>query len=314
MGAFTLEAGGLANVTAVLRSNYAAVSANGFNITSLDHGNHKGWKPTAGKVLQLILLHLADHVQVVNAVPSVAQENLPPFDFIVVATKNCPDISPTVSEIIAPAVTEGHSVIVLVQNGLNIEKPLIAAFPKNIILSGVSLIGVAEKGYGEIIHDDHDELIIGPFQNPGVSQEAAVAAAKKFVEIYSASGKVDCPFNEDVAFVRWRKLVYNACFNPITAITRMDTSRMRVFKTPIDDLVRPAMWEIYNTAKAAGVTLPEDIVERTINIDPFEVWCKPSMCQDAQKVGLICSLLPRSHFQIDQLTFEFNFRATILSI
>ncbi len=228
----------------------------------------------------------ADQVQVVNTVPNVAQENLPPYDFIVVATKNCPDVSPTVPEIIAPAVTESHTVIVLVQNGLNIEKPLIAAFPKNIILSGVSLIGTAEKGHGQIIHDDHDTLIIGPFQNPGVSQEAALTAAKKFVEIYSASGKVECPLDEDVAFVRWRKLVYNACFNPITAITRMDTSRMRVFKTPIDDLVRPAMWEIYNIAKAAGIQLPDGIVEKTINIDPFEVWCKPSMCQDAQKVVL----------------------------
>ncbi len=213
-------------------------------------------------------------------------ENLASFDFIVVATKNCPDISPTVPEIIAPAVTPGHTAIVLVQNGLNIEKNVISAFPQNIVLSGVSLIGTAEKGHGNIIHDDHDILIIGPFQNPNMPAETALSAAKKFVDIYNSSGKVDCQLNENVGFVRWRKLVYNACFNPVAAIARMDTSRMRIAKTPIDDLIRPAMWEVWNTARAAGFQLPDDQVEKTIDADPFDVWCKPSMLQDALKVCL----------------------------
>lgn len=161
---------------------------------------------------------------------------------------------------------------------------MISAFPENIILSGVSLIGTAERGHGNIIHDDHDILIVGPFSNPNVPAADALAAAKEFVEIYNASNKVDCELNENVGFVRWRKLVYNACYNPIATITRMDTSRMRIAKTPIDDLVRPAMWEVWNTAKAAGYQLADDQVEKTVEADPFDVWCKPSMLQDASKV------------------------------
>ncbi|XXH01234.1 hypothetical protein Hte_007588 [Hypoxylon texense] len=271
MAAFSLEASGQANVTAVLRSNYAAVEKDGFNINSVDYGDHKGWKPS----------------KVVNAVPNVAKDGLAPFDFIVVATKNCPDISPTVPEIIAPAMTDGHTVVVLVQNGLNIEKPLIEAFHKSVIVSGVSLIGTAERGHGNIIHDDHDILIVGPFKTPNVPSEVALAAAKLFADIYGASGKVDCEFNEDVGFVRWRKLMYNACYNPISTIARMDTSRMRLAKAPIDEIVRPAMWEIWNTAKAAGHKLPDDQVEKSIEVDPFDVWCKPSMLQDAEKGNFI---------------------------
>ncbi|KAI2606776.1 2-dehydropantoate 2-reductase [Hypoxylon sp. NC1633] len=267
MAAFSLEAGGGASVTAVLRSNYAAVEENGFDIKSIDYGIHKGWKPT----------------KVVDTVPDVARDGLAPFDFIVVATKNCPDVGPTVPEIIAPAVTEGRTVVVLVQNGLNIEKPLISAFPNNIAVSGVSLIGAAEKGHGNIAHDDHDVLIVGPFHNPNVPTEAAAAAAKLFVDIYGASGKVRCEFNEDVGFVRWRKLLYNACYNPIAAVARMDTSRLRLAKTPIDDIVRPAMREIWNAAKAAGHELPDDQVEKMIEVDPLDVWCQPSMLQDVEK-------------------------------
>ena len=46
MAAYNLEKGGLATVTAVLRSNYQAVKQGGFNIDSIDHGTIKGWRPT----------------------------------------------------------------------------------------------------------------------------------------------------------------------------------------------------------------------------------------------------------------------------
>ena len=38
--------GVLASVTAVLRSNYEAVKKDGFNLTSMDHGDIRDWKPT----------------------------------------------------------------------------------------------------------------------------------------------------------------------------------------------------------------------------------------------------------------------------
>jgi len=214
----------------------------------------------------------------------VHKESLTPFDFIVVTTKNIGDVSPTVAEIIAPAVTAGHTAIVLLQNGLNIEKPLLAAFPTNPCLSGVSLIGATETLPGVILHDDRDRLIIGAFTNPTIPIETSTHAAQRFVELYSASGNVTCTYNENVGFVRWRKLVYNACYNSACAITHMDTSRMRILKYPIDDVVRPLMLEIVAIAEAAGHKLPESIVEDMINCDPEDTYFKPSMQQDIEKV------------------------------
>ena len=47
MGAYALETGGLATVSAVLRSNYETVMEKGFSIDSIEHGNGiKGWKPS----------------------------------------------------------------------------------------------------------------------------------------------------------------------------------------------------------------------------------------------------------------------------
>ncbi|CZT13088.1 hypothetical protein WAI453_005866 [Rhynchosporium graminicola] len=270
MAAYNLEVGGLATITAVLRSNYKAVADNGFTLTSVDHGNIKGWKPT----------------NIVDAIPTAGKDKLP-FDFIVVTTKNVADISPTVAELIAPAVTEGHTTIALLQNGLNIEKPIIAAFPKNPVISGVSLIGATETAHSHVLHDDPDELIISPFDNPNIPQYISIAAAKKFAELYSASGKVVCEYNENVGFVRWRKLVYNACYNSACAVVRMDTSRMRMYKFPIEDVVRPLMVEIIAIAKAAGHDLPDGIADKMINADSEFTFFRPSMLQDVEKGNFI---------------------------
>ena len=214
----------------------------------------------------------------------MTEGGLKPFDFIVVTTKNIADIPPSVAEIIAPAVTPGHTSIVLLQNGLNIEKPLLAAFPINPILSGVSLIGATETSPGVILHDDRDRLAIGAFTNPNIPLSTSTSSAKIFVELYSASGKVSCKYDENVGFVRWRKLVYNACYNSACAITHLDTARMRILKYPIDDVVRPLMVEIVEIAKAAGHVLPEGIVESMIHCDPEDTYFKPSMQQDIEKV------------------------------
>jgi glutamate dehydrogenase/leucine dehydrogenase len=48
IAAVNLEVGGLAEVTAVLRSNFKAVDEKGYIIKSIDHGKLTGWRPTKG--------------------------------------------------------------------------------------------------------------------------------------------------------------------------------------------------------------------------------------------------------------------------
>lgn len=49
MAAYALHAGGKANVTVVMRSNFAQVEKNGIDIDSIDHGHDiKGWRPDTG--------------------------------------------------------------------------------------------------------------------------------------------------------------------------------------------------------------------------------------------------------------------------
>jgi len=272
MAAYALESGGGAEVTMVLRSNFAAVQQNGFTIDSIQHGHDiKGWRPS----------HL------LNTVPDAQDTNTPAYDYIIAATKNIPDVKPTVVDIISPAVTPGETTILLLQNGLNIEKPILAKFPTNTVLSGVSLIGATETEHGVIRHDDTDDCKLGPFPNPHSSttqSSTAETSARTFLKAYNASAKATWTHDPNVPLTRWRKLLYNASFNPVAALTGLDTARMRMSEFIIDDLILPLMREIKAVAKAAGSELlPEDVEQSIVRADPTDTAFVPSMGQDAAK-------------------------------
>ncbi|KAF1963661.1 2-dehydropantoate 2-reductase [Byssothecium circinans] len=274
IAALNLDVGGLADVTLVLRSNYDVVNEKGFDIDSCDHGVIKGWRPSIVR----------------NTIPNTRQENLPPYDYIVLATKNIPDIPPTVVDLIAPALpaSNTHTTLVLIQNGLNIEKPFLESHPQTTVLSGVSLIGSAETEKGRIEQDDRDRLLIGAFANPNIAQTDADKRAEEFVRIYGKGGKTECVLSKDVLHDRWRKLVYNACLNPICAVTGLDTGRIRLAEGAVEGLVKPAMREIVEAAKrSAGVTLAEDVVDYMIEVDKLELYLSPSMLADVRKGNFI---------------------------
>lgn len=146
------------------------------------------------------------------------------------------------------------------------------------------MIGSDEPSPGHIVHGEAESVKVGAFIsniNPAVTERRA----KEFVDLYSATRKIDCTYSPNVLYDRWRKLVYNACLNPICAITGLDTGRIRLADGAVEGLLKPAMKEIVAAAKASAcVELDEGIIEQMINADPLESYLKPSMQQDLEKV------------------------------
>lgn len=206
------------------------------------------------------------------------------FDYIVCTTKNIPGVTPSICETIAPAVRPGHTVIVLIQNGLNIEKPFLSRFPQNVILSGVSRCDAHEIAHGVIEQKEDDDLHIAAFHNPLLDQGTQQKAAERFVQIYGAGGKTNVRHEPNWERDRWSKLVYNATLNPICALTGVNTGDLQIAGSALDRLVIPAMQEVVKVSKAVGVELPDDIIETTIRKNPVERKIAPSMQKDMEKV------------------------------
>lgn len=129
---------------------------------------------------------------VTNQTPNVSESTLQPFDYIICVTKNCPDIEPAILTLIGPAVVPDSTIIVLIQSGLNIEKPFFEAFMQNIVLSGVSMIDSHEAEAGHIIHEWPDLLYLGPFRNQNIDVEGEQAVAEVIITMYAARGRTKC--------------------------------------------------------------------------------------------------------------------------
>lgn len=248
--------------TAIVRSDYDQVSKHGFHIELVDYGTIGSFRP------QHVVLSIEEAAK------------LGKYDYIVVTTKNIPDVA-KVEDLIEPLVST-ESTIVLVQNGIDIGAPLVAKYPKNTVLSGVSMISSTNYG-GKISHVGHDDLLVGVFPNPALDTAVQEMAAKRFVELYK-NEKNDCVFDENVKYTRWRKLVYNATLNTVCALTEVDVGRLDLFGGM--DLVRKAMREVLEAAKSDGVELSEDIMEFMIRSDDG-VYYEPSMLVDIRKGNYI---------------------------
>lgn len=261
MAAYALDYGKKAKVTTVVRSDYDAVKQNGYKIKSVDYGDIESYTPS----------------NVVKSLDEAATYG--PFDYVVVSTKNTPDIF-KVEELVAPVVTPELTAVVLLQNGIDIGAPVIAKYPRNVVLSGVSMISSTNYGGGVIDHEGHDMLQVGYFENGNLPLEVQEKSAKAFVDLYH-NGHNDCVYDANVKYTRWRKLVYNATLNPICTLTNVDVGRLELFGG-VDSIVRAAMKEVYAIARSDGVELDEKIADAMIRSDDG-VYYSPSMLVDIRK-------------------------------
>lgn len=259
VAAYTLQTNGV-EVSAVARSAYDTLTQDGFTIESLDYGKVENFKP--------------DHV-FKSAEEAVASQGV--FDYIVITTKNIPDVAP-VEKMIENAYNK-DTAVVLLENGIGIERSMFKAYPDATVISGVTMI--SSTLYGTVVkHVGPDTVSFGPFINESIDKDAQIAKAKKFVELYY-NDKNNAKYDENVKYIRWRKLVYNACINSTCAITNVDAGRLDIFGG-MEKIVRPAMKEVVAIAKADGVELPEDIIDFMINSDDGEYY-PPSMLIDIRK-------------------------------
>lgn len=274
---------GKSEVSMVVRSDYDHVKEYGYKIDSCDYGDLEGWRP------HNIFRNVKD-----------ASQSGTFFDYVVVTTKNIPDgpLDSTVPEVIKPIIESNHASqpnrqtnILLIQNGIDIEKDIFAAFDRNIynmvILSGIQLIGSTKIGKGVVSQVGTDHLSVGAFDS---TNKKAIAAAKDFVDLYNNAGHNTVNFDERVRYARWKKLVYNAVINTTTALVGLDVPRCMQFGTDRtgteEQIFRPAMKEIFAIAASEGIILEEDIMNFFCDISRERMF-KPSMCVDCEKGQLM---------------------------
>ncbi len=236
-----LSQGG-ASVSVVSRSDYDVVSNRGISIKSV----------------------LGDfHFNPERVLKSGADYNDNP-DFIIVATKVLPEVN--VYDIIKDSVTPESS-IVLLQNGIDIEKPVAEKFSDNEIISALAFICVSRKEYGIIDHQDYGRIILGRY--PGGKSEKTTILA----DLFKQSG-LPVESTEDVIAARWRKLLWNAPFNPLSVICGGADTKELLGNPDVKKLCMEIMNEVLNLSIADGhpldLSMISENIENTEKMTPYK--------------------------------------------
>jgi 2-dehydropantoate 2-reductase len=222
-----------ARVSVVCRSDYETVRRDGFDIRSTLLGDHR-FRPE-------------------RVYREVGECSEPP-DYLLVTLKVLASVDQ--AALIRPAVG-AKTTIVLIQNGVEIEPPIAAAFPANELLSALAFVGVRRAGSGEVIHQAFGSLLLGRYPN-GVTP-----AAQRLASLFGAS-EVGCKLVEDVTSARWQKAVWNAAFNCVSIMGGVLECDM-MLRTPADEaFIRQLMQEVCAVAQATGHPQPPQLVDQLI--------------------------------------------------
>ncbi|KAF7191077.1 hypothetical protein HII31_07592 [Pseudocercospora fuligena] len=241
------------DVTAVCRSNYTAAKSNGFYIDSEVFG--KG-------------IHITP--KVVRTVAEASESG--PYDYLIVSCKAIP--SAKTPQTIAPAVTPGHTTIVLIQNGIDIEPEYASAFPGNTLLTCIAYLPTTQTSPGHISMGNNERLEIGTY--PGSESSKS---AEKLISLLKSSGS-NTTYHHHIQERRWYKLLLNAPWNPICALTLSRDVAFLSSSEFSESIIRGVLDEVIALSQALGYTsitseaansgfnVIKDRVGKTVGIEP----------------------------------------------
>ncbi len=221
-----------ADITVAARSDYDTVKLNGYE-GNCSTGNFV-WKPR---------------------VVRNAEEFGGKAGVIIIAAKALPEVN--LPDMVRPAVGK-NTVFVLIQNGLDVEEGLANAFPENKLVSAVAYIGVSRTAPGKIVQNGGAKLTVGLYPE-GYSDEV-----EELCKAWNSAG-VECRVTDDIELVRWRKLLWNVPFNPISVLTGgYDTAQM-MGDEMVAGLAEKLMREVQAVAAASGKILDDNMIEDNLN-------------------------------------------------
>ena len=237
-----------ARVSALCRSDFDSVKNNGIEIKSI-YGD--------------FLFTPAETIR------SAAEYKGTP-DYVIVATKVLPEIN--IPSMIKDAVHPGTT-IVLLQNGIDVEKTVCDAFPSNEIVSGLAFICVSRPSPGKVEHQDYGRIVLGKYPC-GTSQKADALHG-----LLKKAG-VPCEVDNDIITARWKKLIWNAPFNPISVLAGGADTRNMMESKATYILIKKVMEEVAFLAEKTGHPLPEGVIQKNLDDTAVMKPYKTSMLLD----------------------------------
>ena len=176
-----------------------------------------------------------------------------PMDLVLVCVKT--QQLPGIMDDLAPAVAD-QTVIVPLQNGVEADDQLAARFPRATVLPAVVYVGATLDQPGVVTHVAAGTIGIGARRER--DREALPA-------IRDALARTGQPvhISNDIQRERWHKLMWNAAFNSVSAVTGRVPADL-VAHPDTRALVIEIMKEVLAVGRACGVDLRSEDIDKHV--------------------------------------------------
>jgi 2-dehydropantoate 2-reductase len=152
------------------------------------------------------------------------------------------------------AAVGNETVIVPLQNGVEADDQLAARFPNAVVLAAVVYVGATLDAPGVVTHVASGAIGIG-------ARKESDAAVLSHVRDTLAKTGQPVHIADDIQRERWHKLMWNAAFNSVSAITGRVPAEL-VAAADSRALVVAIMNEVLAVGRACGVDLRSDDIDR----------------------------------------------------
>jgi 2-dehydropantoate 2-reductase len=181
-------------------------------------------------------------------------QEIGPVDLVLVALKTT--ANGALRELVAPLLHEDTAIVTL-QNGLGSDEQLAAHFGARRVLGGLCFICVNRIAPGEIVCTAPGSVSFAEFGRPAGTRVRALAAMFDDAGIRTIVG-------DDLALLRWRKLVWNVPFNGLAVACGGITTDRILADPALEEEVRALMFEVLAAAARLGHYIPDEFVEAQI--------------------------------------------------
>ena len=153
-----------------------------------------------------------------------------------------------------------RTIVVNLQNGLDMEADLVGAVGRRALLGGLCFICVNRLGGGVVEHVCGGSMTVAA--HGGNPASAPPQPVLDVVDDLRAAG-VPATAEVDLVLARWKKLVWNVPFNPLAVI--LGAEPRELLADPVSrELVIAAMHDVRAAAAAAGRDISPAFVDRMV--------------------------------------------------
>ncbi|MFB2864112.1 ketopantoate reductase family protein [Aeromonas sp. MdU4] len=164
--------------------------------------------------------------------------------------------------------------IVLLHNGMGIAEQVVAMFPHNPVIGGVTSHGAMKCGHFVFRHTGKGETWLGPIN------EAANAHVALADELALALGQAG--WDEQILVRQWQKLAINCAINPLTALYKLKNGELAGPR--FADALQQICVEVADVMCAEGIaTTAEELQRRVMTVVELTADNYSSMYQDMEQ-------------------------------